>query len=70
MARHRKLGRPLSPEGQAHVRCLIDQQGERQAARSLRIGDRTIVRAAAGFGVYEGTHAVVRESMRTGKRVA
>ena len=60
----RPLGHPLTELDRARVRELIDRLGERQAAVTLGVADRTLLRAVAGIGVYRGTAALIRERLR------
>jgi hypothetical protein len=62
--KRKEFGTPLPEAQQALVREVVSKLGERAAAEALGVSDRTLVRCAAGFPVYRGTHALVREALR------
>lgn len=59
----RALGQPLPETERLRVRDLIVKLGERRAAQVFGVDAKTLLRCAAGIGVYRGTAALVRETL-------
>jgi hypothetical protein len=54
----------LRPNERATLRELIDDVGEREAARYLRVSRQTQGRALAGLALQRGTVMLLRERLR------
>lgn len=60
---YRPIGQPLSELDRVRVRDLITRLGERQVAQAFGVDAKTILRCAAGVGVYRGTAALIRSRL-------
>ncbi len=56
-------GTPATAEMRALAQALVDEVGDAEAAKRLKLTRATLARVVAGFPLIEGTHAQLREKL-------